>query len=141
MPDSPNTTADLSSADLELYDTARSASRRAYAKVSGLQVGAALRTGNDGTFVGCNVEDASLWQVLHAEQAAVFAAVADEGPGLRILDIAVYASADSVPPCGACRQLLCEFGGDIRVIFPFRGQIIVKTVAELLPFPFELDGI
>ena len=56
-----------------------------------------------------------------------------------IREIAVYAAAASVPPCGACRQLLSEFGMHVRVIFPFRDRVIVRTVADLLPFPFEFE--
>jgi cytidine deaminase len=136
--DSPHSLAGIDPADIELYDEARSASVNGYARISGLQVGAALRTAEGRTFHGFNIEDPSLWQVLHAEQSVVFAAISQLGRDVRIRDIAVYAEATSVPPCGACRQLLSEFNSDIRVIFPFEGRVIVKTVRDLLPFPFKL---
>jgi cytidine deaminase len=104
-----------------------------------LRVGAALRTSDGNIFRGFNIEDASLWQVLHAEQSAVFAAISAQGREVDIREIAVYAAAASAPPCGACRQLLSEFGMRVRVIFPFRGNVIVSTVGDLLPFPFEFE--
>lgn len=136
--DLPHNIVGLEQRDVDLYEKAHLASEKARPKISGLQVGAALRIAGGRIFVGFNIEDASLWQVVHAEQAAVIAAISERGPNVDVRDIAVYSAAPSMPPCGACRQLLSEFGTHIRVIFPFRGEVIMKTIAELLPFPFEL---
>jgi cytidine deaminase len=127
----------LSGAGRELYDAAREASKNAYAPYSGLRVGAALRTRAGGRFSGCNVENASLGLTICAERNAVFAAVASEGPEMRIQEIAVFAEARTASPCGACRQVLAEFGSDARVLFPTDGRVRIVTVTELLPFPFE----
>jgi cytidine deaminase len=137
--DSPHSLGDLKPADVELYEDARSASLKARPTISRLHVGAALRIAGGSTFCGFNIEDASLWQVIHAEQSAVFAAISERGPEVDVREIAVYSAAASSPPCGACRQLLSEFGMHIRVIFPFRGRVIVKSVADLLPFAFEFE--
>ena len=73
---------------------------------------------------------------LCAERTAVFAAVT---AGHRRFDaIAVYADADSAPPCGACRQVLAEFAPDITVIFRRGGEVVAASLDELLPERFEL---
>src|SRR5712692_10378588 len=107
-------------ADEELLEAAREASQHAYAPYSGLNMGAAVRTERGAIFRGCNVENASYGLTSCAERNAIFA------------------SAASAPPCGACRQVLHEFGPAARVLFPVDGQVRVATAAELLPFPFRL---
>src|ERR1700733_4537928 len=78
--DVPHSVVGLEPAEADLYEEARLASLKAYPKISGLHVGAALRTADGSTFSGFNIEDASLWQVVHAEQAAVLAAISKSGP-------------------------------------------------------------
>jgi cytidine deaminase len=124
--------------DRALFDAAREASSRAYAPYSHFHVGAAVRTGRGQVFRGCNVENASYGVTCCAERSAIFAAVAAEGPGMRLRDVAVYADAHSVPPCGACRQVIAEFGPEARVIFPSGGEPVVMRLDELLPARFEL---
>ncbi|MCD8504229.1 MAG: cytidine deaminase [Burkholderiaceae bacterium] len=117
---------------------AHEARRNAYSKYSNFQVGAALLA-NDGTVItGCNVENASYGLTICAERTAVFKAVS---MGYRPGDfraIAVAASADGFSPCGACRQVLAEFGENINVIFEHKNQPVAKTVEELLPYRFKL---
>ena len=132
--------AALSSEDRELYEAARAVSNRAYAPYSLLKVGAAIRTELGGLFLGCNVENASFGLTSCAERNAVFAAIAVEGPEMRIRDVAVSADAHMVSPCGACRQVLAEFGPEARVLFPAGDQVLVTSMTELLPLPFELRG-
>ena len=80
---------------------------------------------------GANVENASYGMTMCAERNAVFTAVA---AGKRRFDaIAVYADAESVPPCGACRQVMSEFAPTLMVIFRRGGQPVVMTLEELLP--------
>src|SRR5712691_11725483 len=122
----------------DLLDAARQVAERAYAPYSGLKIGAAVRTEHGGLFAGCNVENASYGLTSCAERNAIFAAVAAEGPEVRIHDLAIFASAASAPPCGACRQVLHEFGPAARVLFPVEGQVRVATAGELLPLPFRL---
>lgn len=125
--------------DETLLEAAREASARAHAPYSRFRVGAAVRTLAGGLFTGCNVENASYGLTCCAERSAVFAAVAAEGPSMRLRDVAVYADARSVPPCGACRQVIAEFGPTARVIFPSRGETVVMRADQLLPVRFELE--
>ena len=126
--------------DREVYDAAREASGRAYAPYSGLRVGAAIRTRAGGMFRGCNVENASYGLACCAERSAVYAAVAEEGAEMRLTDVAVFANRHTVPPCGACRQVLAEFGSEARVLFPRGNEICLTTVGDLLPVSFMRES-
>jgi cytidine deaminase len=121
----------------ELSQLARRARRRAVAPFSGFKVGAALRTRTGEVVTGCNVENASYGLTLCAERVAVFKAVSE---GMRRFD-AIAVVADSkllTPPCGACRQILWEFCGDIRVhMSDLQGRTRTVRLSELLPFPFD----
>lgn len=117
---------------------AHEARRNAYSKYSNFQVGAALLTKDGSIITGCNVENASYGLSICAERTAIFKAVS---MGYRPGDfraIAVAASADGFSPCGACRQVIAEFGENIDVIFEYNKQPVVKTVDELLPYQFKL---
>jgi cytidine deaminase len=126
-------------ASRSLLQAARAAAERAYAPYSGLNIGAAVRTVRGGVYTGCNVENASYGLTSCAERNAIFAAVAAEGPAMRIAALAIHANARSAPPCGACRQVIREFGPDAKVIFPLDGEPRTITVPELLPLPFRLS--
>lgn len=127
----------MKTGDLEaLLRAALGARERAYAPYSGFFVGAAV-LGDDGRiYAGCNVENAAYGLSCCAERAAVFAAVA--GGARRIKAVAVVADAPSpVAPCGACRQVLLEFGPDALVVLQnLAGTRRVETVQALLPLPF-----
>ncbi len=122
-----------------LLQAARAAAERAYAPYSGMNIGAAVRTVKGGVYTGCNVENASYGLTSCAERNAIFAAVAGEGPAMRIAELAIHANANSAPPCGACRQVIREFGPEAKVIFPLDGEARTITVPELLPLPFRLS--
>jgi homotetrameric cytidine deaminase len=119
-----------------LRAAAREARERAYAPYSGFQVGAALSTDDGRTFTGANVENASYGLSMCAERTAVFHAVAEGVRGLRA--VAVSASSDEPAwPCGACRQVLHEFGPDMLVISEgLGGRIEERKLTELLPLAF-----
>lgn len=123
----------------ELINAALSARERAYAPYSRFRVGAALLTDGGEIFRGCNVENASYGLTCCAERTAVFNAVV--GGKQKFKAIAVVSdSEDFCSPCGACRQVLAEFGGDINVIMcNKRGEYIERKVSELLPGYFTLD--
>jgi len=126
-----------------LVAAARAARRRAYAPYSRFRVGAAILTSRGEIVSGCNVENISYGLTNCAERTAVFAARAAGklgagGRGATIVAVAVVAQGASPPsPCGACRQVLNEFGPDCLVICAnLRGDQRVATLAALLPDAF-----
>ncbi len=123
-----------------LLQAAREVLGKAYAPYSGFRVGAALLTDQGHLFSGANVENASYGVTLCAERAAVAAAVASEGPGLKIRALAVVGEAPGAcPPCGACRQVLREFGADAVVIYFGPEGLVQRRLEELLPEGFSLN--
>lgn len=125
----------------DLARAAAAARDRAYAPYSRFRVGAAARTTDGAIFVGCNVENASYGLTICAERVAVFAAVA---AGRRaITDVAVVTDASPPSaPCGACRQVLREFGAHARVVaINGDGERWEATMDELLPRSFGPDDL
>jgi len=124
-----------------LLAKARAAGRRAYAPYSKFHVGAVLVTSRGALFTGCNVENASYGLTLCAERAAIVAAVAAEGPRMRLARIAITVdAAEAFAPCGACRQVLAEFGGpETEIVYAGReGAPVRTTLGALLPQAFGL---
>jgi cytidine deaminase len=126
----------MSEKDL-LIDAAKQARENAHARYSNFRVGAALRSTSGRIFTGCNVENASYGLTMCAERVAIFKAISDGERGFSAL--AVVTDADSLtPPCGACRQLIWEFCGDIPVtIANLKGQTDVMQMRDLFPRPFD----
>jgi cytidine deaminase len=124
----------------ELIKAATAAREKAYAPYSGYKVGAAILTSAGRYYTGCNVENASYSLTCCAERVALFQAVAS---GERSFEaIAVTAGTeDYCRPCGACRQVLVEFGDTIKVyMVNGAGDYLMKTAAELLPEAFKLNN-
>ena len=126
-----------------LIDAATAARRHARAGISGLAVGAAIETVDGVVVTGCNVENATLGLTMCAERVALLKALS-EGHA-RFTRIAIVASDRvAVPPCGACRQLLWEFAGDLEVVLAAGGgRTFSHQLKDLLPTPFDarlLDG-
>ena len=121
-----------------LLRAARKAMKNAYAPYSNFRVGAALLTAKGEVFWGCNVENASYGLTSCAERSAIFTAVARSGPKLRIRSIAVV-NDQGVPcsPCGACRQVIYEFGPDTIVLFQNSKGWKQSHIRELLPEGFR----
>jgi len=131
----------VSSDDRErLIEAARAAAENAYAPYSQFRVGAAVLTGKGEIFTGCNVENASYGMTNCAERTAIFAAVAKSGPKLEIRAVAVI-NAKDVPcaPCGACRQVIYEFGPEAIIFFPSAQGWKEAHITELLPEGFRLQ--
>jgi cytidine deaminase len=126
---------------MKLTDAAIEARENAHAPYSHFQVGAALE-GEDGrVFLGCNVENATYGLSVCAERVAVFKAISE---GARKFQrIAVVADTDVLtPPCGACRQILWEFCGDIEVTLTnLHGKTETLHLKELFPRPFDASFI
>lgn len=119
-----------------LIDAATAVRTNAYAPASKFLVGAAVLADDGRIFVGCNVENASYGLTICAERAAVCAAVAAGVRSLRA--VAVTTDLDSpASPCGACRQVLAEFGLGMPVILAGRNRAVrLTSLRELLPSPF-----
>jgi len=123
--------------EARLVEAARSARERAHAPFSKFKVGAALET-EDGTIVtGCNIENATYGLTLCAERVAMFKAIS-EGHR-RFTRVAVVADTEApTSPCGPCRQILWEFGGDLEVILANLHEEKGRyRLADLLPLPFD----
>jgi cytidine deaminase len=124
-----------------LITAARQARRRAVATYSGFKVGAALET-EDGTLItGCNVENATYGLTICAERVAMFKALS-EGHR-RFTRVAVVADTEApTPPCGACRQILWEFCGDIEVeLVNLAGATERFRLRDLFPRPFDASFV
>lgn len=121
----------------ELVAAARRARRRARADFSHFKVGAALATADGVIVTGCNIENATYGLTMCAERVAMFKAISDGHRRFR--QVAVVAdTAAPTPPCGACRQILWEFGGNIEVVLAsLRGITGRYRLADLLPLPFD----
>jgi cytidine deaminase len=120
-----------------LVEAARAAREKAVATFSGFTVGAALETPEGTIVTGCNVENATYGLTVCAERVAVFKALSE---GHReFTRIVVVADTEApTPPCGACRQILWEFGGDLQVILANLTAVTARhTMRELLPWPFD----
>ncbi|MBZ5702341.1 MAG: cytidine deaminase [Acidobacteriia bacterium] len=120
-----------------LIAAARAARENAYAPYSNFRVGAALRASSGRIFGGCNVENASYGLTVCAERVALFKAISEGERGFDA--IAVVTDAEKLtPPCGACRQLIWEFCGDVPVVLAnLQGGVEVHPMRELFPRPFD----
>ena len=119
-----------------LIAAARRARRRSLSRFSGFAVGAALETRAGAIVTGCNIENATYGLTMCAERVALFKALSDGHRAFRRIAI-VADTASPTPPCGACRQLLWEFGGDLEVIMAdLQRERARAPLRELLPLPF-----
>ncbi len=128
---------------IQLINRAETAWKNAYAPYSKFQVGAALLTEEGKIFTGCNVENASYGLSLCAERNVIANAIAELGAeNFKIKAIAI-ANNRQVPcsPCGACRQVISEFGTDINIIFFTTQGYQNLTIGELLPEEFSGSNI
>jgi cytidine deaminase len=133
-----NASKPLAPAMAELVKQAREVAKNSYSKESKFKVGAALRLSNGKVVTGTNVENKSYGLTICAERSAAVRAVAEYGPEIRVVAIAIanLNDADS-SPCGACRQVLTEFTEpDAPVAFPWERQTRVEPFSAVMPFPF-----
>ncbi len=125
----------------ELIQAALEAKERAYVPYSKFKVGAALKTSSGKIFTGCNIENASFGLTNCAERTAIFKAISEGHTDIEsiavVTDIEDYAS-----PCGACRQVMAEFGLNIQVLMGNKaGDYYVKSSGDLLPNSFTNDQL
>ena len=121
----------------KLVAAARAAREHAVADFSHFKVGAALETDTGDIVTGCNVENASYGLTICAERVAIFKALSEGKRAFKRI-VVVADTADPTPPCGACRQIIWEFCGDIEVTIA-NLQKVTKTLQmkDLLPLPFD----
>jgi len=118
-----------------LARAAARARRRAYAPYSRFPVGAAVLTTDGMIYTGCNVENASYGLSLCAERVAIHTAVAQGRRRVTALAVAGPAGA-TLMPCGACRQVMDEFGVQTVILASARGAPAIVSLSDLLPWPF-----
>lgn len=121
----------------KLVAAARAAREHAVADFSGFRVGAALETDTGEIITGCNIENATYGLTVCAERVAIFKALSE---GKRTFTrIAVVADTDApTPPCGACRQIIWEFCGDVEVLLANTTAVTATLqMKDLLPLPFD----
>ncbi len=122
-----------------LLAAALAAREFAFAPFSNFKVGAAIEDEGGRIHTGCNVENATYGLTLCAERVAVFKAISEGARQFR--RVAVAADTDALtPPCGACRQVLWEFCGDVEIVLVNpRGKIETYRLKELFPKPFDVS--
>ena len=127
----------MTAAEKRLIGQARRARAKAFAPFSGFQVGAAVETARGRIYTGANVESASYGLTVCAERVAIWKAVSAGERAFKRL--AVVADTERLtPPCGACRQIIWEFCGDIEIILAnLAGRSAVRRMKKLLPEPFD----
>jgi cytidine deaminase len=124
-----------------LMDAAKNASRNAYSPYSKFPVGAAVLSGQGEIFAGCNVENASYGLTICAERNAVFQMVAR---GQREISAVVLYTPTPKPsaPCGACRQVINEFGPQAEIISVCDGREVLRSrLDKMLPDAFGAKGL
>ncbi len=120
-----------------LIKAARRARRHARASFSTFKVGAALETADGAIITGCNIENATYGLTICAERVAMFKALSEGHRRFRRIAI-IADTAAPTPPCGACRQILWEFGGDLDIILAdLRRETGRHRLSALLPIPFD----
>ena len=124
-----------------LIEAAQKARENAYAPYSQFKVGAALLTKKGEVYTGCNVENASYGLTMCAERVAIYKAVCAGTTEFESMAL-VTDSSEPASPCGACRQVLAEFSGDLEIIMTnLQGKIAKKSIAELLPMAFNKTNL
>lgn len=120
-----------------LIQAAREVRERAHAPYSRFKVGAAVEDENGQIFTGCNVEDATYGLSVCAERAAVLKAISEGAAKLK--RVAVVADTDPLtPPCGACRQILWDFCGDVELTMTnLEGKQETVSMRHIFPRPFD----
>ena len=120
----------------DLIAAATRARKNALAPVSGFKVGAAIETSGGRVFTGCNIENASRGLTVCAERVALWKALSEGEREFTAIAVATDAETPATP-CGACRQLLWEYCGNIEVLLhSIRGTNLNIPLADLLPRPF-----
>ena len=124
-----------------LIEAAKQVRENAHAPFSNFRVGAAVRASSGRIFGGCNVENSTYGLTLCAERVAIFKAISEGERGFEAM--AIVADTDTLtPPCGACRQIIWEFCGDIPVTLSnLKDKSETLQMRDLLPRPFDVSSL
>lgn len=123
-----------------LICAAKQARENAHAPFSNFRVGAAVRANSGRVFGGCNVENATYGLTVCAERIAIFKALSEGERGFDAITV-VTDTDNLTPPCGACRQIIWEFCGDIPVIMSnLKGKTETHQMRDLFPKPFDASN-
>lgn len=117
-----------------LYGHAKKAARHSYSPYSHFPVGAAVLTASGNIFTGTNVENASFGLTICAERTAITNAI-NEGHK-DFVALAVYSKKDDIMPCGACRQVIIEFGKNIELVCKHKEELSSYLIGDLIPDAF-----
>ena len=121
----------------KLIAAAKQVRENAHAQYSNFRVGAALRAKSGQVYTGCNVENSTYGLTVCAERVAIFKAISEGERGFDAIAV-VADTPNPTPPCGACRQLIWEFCGDVDIILSnLKGQVEVVRTSAILPRPFD----
>ncbi len=126
--------------NIELLKLAEDARQHAYVPYSKFTVGAAVLTKDGKVYTGCNIECASFGGTNCAERTALFKAISEGSKDIEAIAIASSNSENNEPtyPCGICRQVIIEFGPDIRIITGYsKGDIQECKISDLVPHYFS----
>ncbi len=121
----------------KLIEKAKMARENAYVPYSNFKVGAVLETESGKIFTGANVENSSFGLSMCAERIAIFKAVSEGETKFKRM-IIIADTKDVVSPCGACRQVMSEFGNFEVILSNMKGKMKVTDVESLLPMAFNL---
>jgi len=121
----------------QLVAAARAVREHAVADYSGFKVGAALETDTGEIITGCNIENSTYGLTVCAERVAIFKALSEGKRSFKRIAV-VADTASPTPPCGACRQIIWEFCGDVEVIIANLTTVSATLrMKDLLPLPFD----
>ena len=119
----------------------KSVCNNAYAPYSNFKVGCIITSEGGNWYSGCNVENISFGLTNCAERTAVFKGISEEGPSFKISRVVIYTPTENpVSPCGACRQVLSEFGDDFEIICICDSSEEIRTnMNDLLPILPDIE--
>ena len=136
-----STSIDVSDSEVQkLRNAAQLVAQAAYCPYSKFPVGAAVLTSEGEIFAGCNVENASFSLTICAERNAIFQAISKRRRSIRAIAI-VTPGETPTPPCGACRQVINEFGADADIFVFAKNKRLRFKLSQLLPNAFGPDNV
>lgn len=127
-----------------LKEQAKKVSLNSYSPYSKFRVGAALEASDGNVFTGCNIENLAFPSGICAERTAIFKAVSEMGPNMKIDTLVIYTATNGITtPCGSCRQVISEFAHARTRIVSVCDQDVCLDVLfqDLLPHPTIIDGL